>query len=140
MSDVVPLSGSVKARASGIADRIHFTGHRNDARDLLADFDVFVNCSITEGVSLTILEAMAARLPVVATKVGGTPEVVTDGENGILIPPRRSDILRDALHSLRHRQDWGRDLGAAARRRFESCFTIHRMVDAYARLYLGGVS
>ena len=72
----------------GLAGRVHFLGQRDDVPDLLSALDLFVLPSHSEGVSLALLEAMAAGLPVIATAVGGLPEVVTDGENGLLIPPR----------------------------------------------------
>ncbi len=75
------------AMESGIASQVRFLGHRDDARDLLAGCDLYVNSSISEGISLTILEAMAAGLPVVATAVGGTPEIV-DTACGRLVPAR----------------------------------------------------
>ncbi len=75
-----------EARRLGISDAVTFAGHRGDVRFLMSGFDVYVNCSTYEGVSLTILEAMAAALPVVATRVGGNPEVVIDHETGLLVP------------------------------------------------------
>jgi glycosyltransferase involved in cell wall biosynthesis len=122
------------AAARGISKDVTFLGHRDDARRWLAGFDVFVNSSTSEGVSLTILEAMAAGLPVVATAVGGTPEVV-DEASGCLVPARDPIALAAALRSLA--KDTGRraSLGQAARRRVESYFTVDRMVADYARVY-----
>ena len=80
----------VKALAAslGLAGVVHFLGPRPDVPDLLNAMDIFVLPSYSEGLSLALLEAMAAGKPVIATAVGGTPEVVTDGDNGLLIPPR----------------------------------------------------
>ncbi len=108
-----------------------FIGFRDDARDWLAGCDAYANSSISEGVSLTILEAMAAGLPVVATRVGGTPEVV-DGACGRLVPARDPLALARALAELAVAPDLRRTLGLAARRRVESRFTIARMVEDYA--------
>jgi glycosyltransferase involved in cell wall biosynthesis len=115
--------------------RIRFLGHRDDARALLPGFDAFVNSSVTEGVSLTILEAMAAELPVIATRVGGTPEVVLDGTTGLLVEPRAPHALAGALAELARDGNRRRDMGLAGRARVEAEFTIGRMVDAYAALY-----
>jgi glycosyltransferase involved in cell wall biosynthesis len=115
---------------------VSFLGHRNDARRWLAGCDVYVNCSLSEGVSLTILEAMAAGLPVIATSVGGTPEVVTS-ETGVLIPARDQAALSAALTSLAPDPIRRQALGAAGRRRVEARFTIERMVAEYAAAYEG---
>jgi glycosyltransferase involved in cell wall biosynthesis len=116
----------------GIRERVRFLGHREDARRWLAGFDGYVNCSISEGVSLTILEAMAAALPVIATNVGGTPEVVTT-ECGVLIPPRDPQALARAMGALN--AGTVRSLGLAGRQRVEACFTIERMVNDYGSVY-----
>jgi glycosyltransferase involved in cell wall biosynthesis len=119
----------------GLERVVHFVGYRADARHLLPGFDVYANSSVTEGVSLTILEAMAARLPVVATAVGGTPEVVVNGETGLLVPPRSPAALASALAAILPPDQRGRAYGIAGRARVEAAFTIERMVDDYAREY-----
>jgi glycosyltransferase involved in cell wall biosynthesis len=123
-----------RVHRAGVSDRIRFLGQRDDARRWLAGCDVYVNCSVSEGVSLTILEAMAAGLPVVATRVGGTPEVVDD-TCGMLIPARDAAALAAALTSLGRDPDRRATLGRAARARVEERFTIERMVSEYARVY-----
>jgi glycosyltransferase involved in cell wall biosynthesis len=117
-----------------IRDRVLFLGHRDDAREVLAGCDVYVNSSISEGVSLTILEAMAAGLPVVATRVGGTPEVVTT-EAGVLVPSRDPAAMANALERLSADPARGRALGMAGRKRLEERFTIDRMVSEYSEVY-----
>ena len=106
-------------RSLGIADRVRFLGHRDDARRWLAGCDVYANSSISEGVSLTILEAMAAGLPVVATAVGGTPEVVTE-DCGVLVPSRHPEALADAIYELGEsagrRRSWAPPAARASRR------------------------
>lgn len=119
----------------GIADRVRFLGHRDDAREWLAGCDVYVNSSISEGVSLTILEAMAAGLPIVATAVGGTPEVVDD-TCGRLVPPRDPAALAAAIGELLSDPARAKTLGAAARLRVESRFTLDHMVNEYRAVYL----
>jgi glycosyltransferase involved in cell wall biosynthesis len=118
----------------GLGGAATFTGHREDARRLVSGFDVFANSSIHEGVSLTILEAMAAGLPVVATRVGGNPEVVDD-RTGILVPARSADDFGAALEWLAADTEGRRSMGGAARARLESAFSIQRMVGAYAACY-----
>jgi glycosyltransferase involved in cell wall biosynthesis len=122
------------AGESGVASQISFTGHREDARALLPALDTYVNCSTTEGTSLTILEAMAAAVPVVATNVGGTPELVTS-ETGMLIPPRDSVALANALEALAREPARARRMGAAGRDRAVTHFGIARLVDRYSRMY-----
>jgi glycosyltransferase involved in cell wall biosynthesis len=118
----------------GLCGAATFTGHREDARSLVYGFDVFANSSIHEGISLTILEAMAAGLPVVATRVGGNPEVVDD-RTGILVPARSADDFGAALTRLGADTAGRRAMGVAARVRIESAFSIQRMVAAYAACY-----
>ncbi len=123
------------ARAAGVAGAVRFTGHRGDVRRLLPALDIYANSSTHEGVSLTILEAMAAGLPVVATAVGGNPEVVRDGETGVLVPARAPDALARAARDLAAAPAARRALGEAGRRRVETAFTIDRMVADYVRAY-----
>jgi len=124
------------ARELGILDTVRFLGHRDDARAWLAACDVYANSSISEGVSLTILEAMAAGLPIVATRVGGTPEIV-DSSCGRLVPARDPSALAAALSDLAGRPALRRELGQTARLRAETRFTIERMVNEYAEVYRG---
>ena len=95
-------------------------------------FDVYVNSSTYEGVSLTILEAMAAALPVVATPVGGNPEVVIDQETGLLVPGRARAIA-DAISAALPRRAPPPAMGDAGRWRVMRHFSIARMVEDYAR-------
>jgi glycosyltransferase involved in cell wall biosynthesis len=123
-----------RARTLGASPVIRFLGHRDDARALLAGSDVYVNCSISEGISLTILEAMAAGLPIVATSVGGTPEVI-DASCGRLIPPENPTALADALKCLLLAPEVCRQMGAGARRRVETHFDLRRMIGEYRDVY-----
>jgi glycosyltransferase involved in cell wall biosynthesis len=123
------LAGSL-----GIAGNVRFLGHRDDARRWLAGWDLYVNCSVSEGVSLTILEAMAAALPVVATKVGGTPEVL-DHTSGVLVPARDPSALAAALATLTLDSARRSRLSGGARARVEASFTLDRMVRSYADIY-----
>ena len=123
------------ASALGVTDAVRFLGHRDDARALLAGCDAYGNSSISEGVSLTILEAMAAGLPVVATRVGGTPEVV-DETCARLVPARDVPAFATALAELAGAPELGRNLGESARKRVESRFTLDRMIREYRAAYL----
>lgn len=132
-----PLGADLRALAArlGIAQAVRFLGSRDDARLLMTGFDAYVNTSVTEGLSVTILEAMAAGLPVIATAVGGTPEVVVDGVTGRLTPKSSPQDTAGALEQLiRHREQavrWGK----AGRARLVERFTLERMVSDYAREY-----
>lgn len=133
-----PERGPLEALASelGVADTVVFAGYRSDVRAMMSAFDVYVNCSVYEGVSLTILEAMAAGLPVIATPVGGNPEVVIDRETGWLVPacaPTMAAMLSNLALDARQR----RLMGDAGRWRVMRHFSKQQMVDAYASRYLG---
>lgn len=122
------------ARELAVESSVKFLGKRDDAREWLWACDAYVNSSISEGVSLTILEAMAAGLPVVATSVGGTPEVVTSA-CGTLVPARSPERLAEAIRAIDRDRDGARAKGRAARARVESVFSLDRMVRDYADVY-----
>jgi glycosyltransferase involved in cell wall biosynthesis len=124
-----------QARGLGVAERVRFLGTRRDPLDLLSAADVFVMPSVVEGMSNALLEAMALGLPVVATEVGGTPEVVTDGETGFLVPPADPDRLAAALAKLLLAPELGRELGSAGRRRIQACYRVEHTTAAVERLY-----
>ena len=124
-----------RAEREDLAGSVAITGYRSDVRALLPAADVYASSSISEGVSLTILEAMATGVPVVATSVGGTPEILSDGTGGLLVPSRDPVRMATAIVSLAQDPRRRRALAAAARRRLEASFTIDRMVDDYARSY-----
>jgi glycosyltransferase involved in cell wall biosynthesis len=126
------LEGQV--RESQAPSCVKLLGHRDDARQLLPACDVYVNSSVSEGISLTILEAMAAGLPVVATRVGGTPEVVTESA-GRLVPARDTEALAGAIAALAADEGLRRSMGVSARARVEQDFRLDRMVREYAELY-----
>jgi glycosyltransferase involved in cell wall biosynthesis len=123
------------AMSLGVSGAVLFTGHRPDVRSLLPALDVYANSSTSEGISLTILEAMAAELPVIATAVGGTPEVVIPDRTGVLVSPRAAGALREALLRIAAEPELRRAFGTAGRARMLEHFTIDRMVDAYVTQY-----
>ena len=100
----------------------------------MSAFDVYINCSTYEGVSLTILEAMATTLPVVAASVGGNPEVVVDQETGFLVA-ERPQAFASAIAALAVNPAQRQAMGEAARWRVKRHFTIDRMVNDYAAAY-----
>ncbi len=125
------------SRARNLSESVLFTGHRSDARELLPALDLYVNSSLTEGVSLTIVEAMASSLPVVATRVGGNPEVVLENRSGTLVPARDAGALAEALRALAGDAERRRAWGAAGRRVVEERFSFERMLELYVGAYLG---
>ena len=120
----------------GLGEHVQFLGMVRDVAGLLARASMYVLSSISEGVSLTLLEAMASGLPVVATRVGGTPEVVTD-ETGLLVPPGDPAALAAALARVGADPVLAQRLGRAGRQRVETLFDIRRMVAAYEAMYVG---
>jgi sugar transferase (PEP-CTERM/EpsH1 system associated) len=119
----------------GISDRVHWTGHRRDALHLLSAFDIFVQPSLHEGLPNAVLEAMAASLPVVATAVGGTPEVVVDEVTGLLVPPRDPQALARSVRALLHNSDLRRKMGRAGRERVAQHFSLKQMVEQTQAVY-----
>jgi len=124
-----------KARDAGVSELVWFPGARNDIPELMRSFDVFALSSIAEGTPVTLLEAMACGVPVVATNVGGIPEVVQDGVNGALVPASNAQALAEALR--RYVDDPARVAahGAAAREKIERHYSVAAMVGAYTALY-----
>jgi glycosyltransferase involved in cell wall biosynthesis len=120
----------------GVADRLHLLGLRDDVDTVLAAADVFVQPSLSEGLPLAVLEAMAAGLPVVATRVGGVAEAVRDGETGYLVPSADPPALADALAKVLGSEDRGAAFGARGRMRAEQEFSIGVMAERYRNLYL----
>jgi glycosyltransferase involved in cell wall biosynthesis len=126
------------ARTLGIAGRVIFAGDRRDVPDLLAALDVFVLSSLTESFPNAVLEAMAASKPVVATRVGGTPELVEDGATGYLVPVGDDAAMAARVLELASDRALRRCMGAAGRVRAEREFTPAQMArkldDLYQRL------
>ena len=118
----------------GIGERVEF-GFYDDVPALLETLDVVALPSWTEGLPMVLLEAMAHRRPVVATPVGGTPEVVSDGETGLLVPPRDPEALAQALRRVLEDPALARRFGEAGRRRvterFDLAATTRRMLEIY---------
>ncbi len=115
---------------------VKFLGEVRDIPALLERASLFVLPSRSEGISLTLLEAMARGLPVVATQVGGNPEVVISGQTGLLVPSRDPAALAGAVLQMRSNFDDALLMGRAGRRRVEDHFDIRAMIARYERLYL----
>ncbi len=119
----------------GLQERVHLVGHRLDVPAILSRARVACLCSSAEGLSNALMEAMAARLPVVATSVGGNPELVRDGENGFLVPYGDPHALAGQLAALLTAPGQAREMGLRGRRRVEAELSMDRMADGHGALY-----
>jgi glycosyltransferase involved in cell wall biosynthesis len=137
-----PLEADLRTHAAraGLADRVVLAGSRGDVAEILGAFDVFVLSSRVEGLPIALLEAMAAERPCVATAVGGIPEVVTDGVDGLLVPPGDPDALATAVSKLLADPDRRAELGARAAVRagdFDIAAAVRRLEAIYDRALAG---
>jgi len=124
------------AAAGRLAGRVTFLGSVANVEDVLSALDVFVLPSLSEGMSNTLLEAMASGLPVVAASAGGNPEVVEEGCSGLLFPPGDVGSLADCLEKLCREADYRQRLGQSARARVVRDFSLECMISRYRDLYL----
>jgi sugar transferase (PEP-CTERM/EpsH1 system associated) len=133
--------GALRAEAlnvlerSGVQDRVWFAGERADVPRIMRGLDCFVLPSLAEGVSNTILEAMASGLPVVATRVGGNSELIESGMSGTLVPPGNSDALASGILGYCNDRTLARRHAKAAHRVVETRFSLTRMVADYVNVY-----
>lgn len=118
-----------------IADRIIFTGVRNDIPELLSIIDVSINASLSEGMSNAILQSMAAGIPVVATAVDGNLETVIDGVTGMLVPPKSSKDMAEAIIKILKNKELAKEMGSNAKRIVKEKFTLKIMTKNMERLY-----
>ncbi len=123
------------ALLEGIVDCVWFAGARNDIKEVFGFIDIFVLPSLNEGISNTILEAMASGLPVIATNVGGNPELVDDNHTGILSPSNDLEKMADALLLYVNNMELAAKHGAAGRKRVEAMFSMDKMIENYTRVY-----
>jgi glycosyltransferase involved in cell wall biosynthesis len=121
----------------GLQGVVQLLGWRRDVTDLLHAMDLFLLPSLFEGLPRSVLQAMAAGVPVVATGVDGTPEVIEDGVSGLLIPPGRPDVAARRVIELLADDDLRERCVMQARRRLSREFDIHQMVRDLDRLYIG---
>jgi glycosyltransferase involved in cell wall biosynthesis len=134
-----PLRGFLEPMVEerGLQGHVVFTGIREDVPAILRHTDVFVLASLTEGLPITLLEALASEVPVVATCVGGIPEVVDDGVTGIVIPPADPGALRQAITwTLDHPQE-AAERSRRGREKIHQEFSIGEMVRSYEEVYAG---
>jgi glycosyltransferase involved in cell wall biosynthesis len=124
-----------RAHDAGLGDRVRFAGQVEPIGPLLAAADACVLPSLWEGLPLSLLEALARARPVVASRVGGIPEVVEDGVHGRLVPPGDPAALAAALEEFHRRPDGARRMGLAGAARVEAEFTWPRVVEAFEELY-----
>jgi sugar transferase (PEP-CTERM/EpsH1 system associated) len=132
-----PERAALEARAATLGVDLRLLGYRPDVEQVLAALDAFVLSSVSEGLSNTILEAMASGRPVVATRVGGAEEMIDDGVTGVLVPASNPAAVAAALRRVLTSADAGASMGAAARARVEAEFTLDGMMQRYDALYTG---
>lgn len=132
-----PLRNQLETMATevGLADSVIFTGYRSDVASCLAASDLFVLPSLREGIPSVLLEAMSIGLPVICTRVGGVPEVVTDGETGMLVAPSSPTQLAEAILYLLYDPARAQQMGVKGRDRVVAEFAPARVVAQWAEIY-----
>lgn len=125
---------------SNLSKHVTFLGQRNDVRTILSCFDIYCLPSLIEGLPMSLLEAMAAGLPVVATKVGDIPLLIDDDTNGLLISPRDPSSLSSKLNILIDNEEKRRLLGRNARETIVEKFSAKEMANSYCKLYKEAIS
>lgn len=130
-SDLESLRASLE-----LYGNVEFHGYQQDVAPFLVEADFFMLSSISEGVPIALLEAMAAGLPAVATDVGGLREVVVHGETGRLVPAGSPEALAGAIRAIEEAPYAAQRMGQAARRRVEDHFSLAKVVAAYERMYV----
>jgi len=122
-------------RQLNIEDNVRFLGYRTDIPDILSATDIYVHSSVEEGFGISIIEAMAVGLPVIATNVGGIPEIITNGENGILVPPENPQALAEAISDLIEHPDKRKMFAEKGRQHITANFTNDIMAKKYMEVY-----
>lgn len=123
------------AASRGVGDAIKFCGFRDNVDAVLSESHCFILPSLSEGLSCSIMEAMRAGIPVIATDVGGNRELVVDGQTGHLVPSEDTGALARAMRDVVNSRRWAEEAGRAARQRIESYFSVDAMVDAYLAMF-----
>jgi glycosyltransferase involved in cell wall biosynthesis len=124
-----------QVREHHLEKHVLLPGFRTDVLGCIKGFDLFAMSSVTEGLGTSLLDAMACRRPIVATRAGGIPEIVDDGVNGLLVPPRDAHALAQAIVQALKDADLRRRLGEAGFDRVNARFTVDRMVAETAAVY-----
>jgi len=132
-----PLRAKAQAllEAAGVADLAWLPGERHDVADIMRGLHGFVLPSLSEGISNTILEAMASGLPVIATDVGGNADLVLDGQTGHMVPAADAQAMAQRLLQLARNPEQAHALGQAGRERVLQRFSLQAMVATYQRVY-----
>ena len=129
-----------QAELAGLRDAVHLLGHRDDIEACLAGMDLFVLPSLNEGMGRALIEAMVAGLPVIASRVGGIPSVISHERTGLLVPPGDAGALAEALRRLLDRPEWATQLGVAASRSVDSRYGSVSMVHAIESIFAEALS
>lgn len=129
-----------QSELAGLRDAVHLLGHRDDIEACLAGMDLFVLPSLNEGMGRALIEAMAAGLPVIASRVGGIPAVISHERTGLLVPPGDADALAEALRRLLDRPEWATQLGLAASCSVDSRYGSVSMVHAIESIFAEALS
>jgi glycosyltransferase involved in cell wall biosynthesis len=124
-----------QVREHHLEKHVFLPGFRTDVLGCIKGFDLFVMSSVTEGLGTSLLDAMACARPIVATQAGGIPELVEDGVNGLLVPPRDAPALADAIVRALRDQPLRERMGKAGFDRVRERFTVERMVERTAAVY-----
>lgn len=135
-----PLRRKLEGKAStlNIANRVIFTGSQLEATPYMQMMDIVVlPSSEREGLGISLIEAMALSKPVIATKIGGIPEVVEDGNTGLLVRPQDSDALAQAINTLLNAPDLSRKMGINGRKKYQEMFTLKYMIKGLEEMYEG---
>lgn len=132
-----PLRNDIESKIKEmcLGRNVIMTGHREDIAKILASLDISLHTSFCEGTPIAIMEAMFAGKAIIATAVGGIPEMIVDGESGILIPSGNSKALANAITALSRDKELARRIGEAAHKRAMERFTLEMMIENITKLY-----
>ena len=130
----------VHATSMGLASRVRFLGFVDPVAPVQKALDIVVIPSLSEAFGLSAIEALALQVPVVASRVGGLPEMIVDGQTGLLVPPDDPQAIVDAVYRLLDDPELGRRLATAGAQLVEERYTLERMVDGYLGVYQSIVS
>jgi glycosyltransferase involved in cell wall biosynthesis len=130
MQELLRLRGELE-----LEGRVSFLGFRSDASALMTEMDLFMSSSENEGLPLASVEAMGMGKPVVLTRCGGVPELVEDGANGILVPPKDPRALAQGILGVLDNPGLAERIGSAARGAIREAFSLTKMAESYQRLY-----
>ena len=132
-----PLRAELESQVdrTGLTDRVRFLGIRSDIAEILAAAEIFALTSVSEAASITVLEAMASGLPIVATAVGGNPEMVRTGIDGELVPRGDAEAMGQALRRVLDNGTLARQMGQSAAERVRAVYQLDRTIQRYSELY-----